>query len=76
MVIRKGAIKISRKSNLVIHLGIFPSKMSWLSRNFPVMLTVKVAVNCLLSSIPLIDTVFAPFGLKACFPGEAYDKGV
>ena len=50
--------------------------MSWISRNFPVTLTVKVAVICLLSSIPLIDTVFASFGLKVYFPGEIYDKGV
>ena len=50
--------------------------MSWIGRNFPVMLTVKVALICLLSSILLIGTVFASFGLKVYFLGEAYGKGV
>ena len=40
------------------------------------MLTMKVAVICLLSSKPLIGTVFAPFGLKVYFPGEIHDKTV
>ena len=48
--------------------------MSWIGRNFPVMLTVKVAVFCLLLSILLIDTVFAPFGFKVYFPEEIYDS--
>ena len=50
--------------------------MCWIGRNFPVMLTVKVALICLLTSILLIDTVFASFGLKVYFLGEAYGKGV
>ena len=50
--------------------------MSWIGRNFPVMLTVKLPMISLISSIPLIGTVFAPFGLKVYFPGETYNKGV
>ena len=76
MVIRKGDIKISRKVKARKTSRHFPFINDLNFRNFAVMLTVKVAVICLLSSIPLIGTVFAPFGLKKYFPGETYDKGV
>ena len=72
----KVTLKSAGKSNLGIHLGVFLSEISWIGRNFRVMLTVKVAVICFLSSIPLIGIVFAPFGLKVYFLGETYDKGV
>ena len=75
-LLEKVTLKSAGKSNLGRHSGVFPSQMGWIGRNFAVMLTVKVAVICLLSSIPLIGTVFAPFGLKVYFPGETYDKGV
>ena len=69
-LLEKVTLKSAGKSNLGRHLGVFRSKMSWIGRNFTVMPTVKVAVICLLSSIPLIDAVFALFGLKV------FDKGV
>ena len=76
MVVRKGDTKISRKVKSRETSSCFPSSMNWIGRNFPVMLTVKVAVICLLSSIPLIGTLVAHFGLKVYFPGETCGKGV
>ena len=76
MIVRKVTLKSAGKSNLGRHSGVFPSQMGWIGRNFAVMLTVKVAVICLLSSIPLIGTLVAHFGLKVYFPGETCGKGV
>ena len=75
-LLEKVTLKSAGKSNLGRHSGVFPSQMGWIGRNFAVMLTVKVAVICLLSSIPLIGTLVAHFGLKAYFPGETCGKGV
>ena len=72
----KVTLKSAGKSNVLRYLLVFSSRMSWIGRDFPVMLTVKVTLICLWSSIPLIDTAFAPFGLKVYFPGETYGKGV
>ena len=41
-----------------------------MSRKEPVAETTKVAVICLLSSSPLIGTLFDPFDENVYFPGE------
>ena len=72
----KVTLKSAGKSNLGRYLRVFSSQMNWIGRDFPVMLTVNVAVVCLWLPMPLIYTVFVPFGLKVYFPGETCGKGV
>ena len=47
-----------------------------MGKNFPLKETAKVALICLLSSIPLIGTFLAHLQLNVYFPGETYDRGV
>ena len=47
---------------------VLPLYISWIGKNKPDAVTVKVAVICLLSSTPLIETVFEPFKSNVYFP--------
>ena len=70
-------VKVASKatSKIILRYTTLSFTTTWIGKNEPDSVTVKVAVICCLSSTPLIGTVFEPFKSNIYFLGKLWESG-